>query len=575
MAKMIPSNVSHEEFHGSVGEEKIYNALSKLPDEYVVFHSVHWNKARPSGNIVWGESDFAVFHPSRGLIVIEVKSGGISCKDGRWFQTNTLTGECKQMKRPPMVQAERSKFTFADLLAYSKLETVKEYWVECAVWFPSVADRNKIGSMPCEYSIGNVLLQQDLENPAAAIARMFDFYRMHASFRASKAESDEVIRILAPSFDAIPNFSGKAFEQDYYFNRMTMEQSYLLDYLEEQRVAAIQGGAGTGKTMLAIEKARRLAETDQVLFLCFNHHLLQYLQKTYSVEIPNVTFANLPLLTCRHMKVSDAGGDEGISHYLNDYDKYSWPYKHIIIDEGQDFLEYHLELLYAIAEITDGCFYVFYDKNQLVQQRQTLDWVNRIECRLVLSCNCRNTRNIAVTSYKPLGIDKIKMRVDIPGQKPTMHLTQNIDDARQTIGNIIRNYTRQGIQKKQIVILTVKTEEASLLSGVSSVAGYTLAQSRDSNGIMFTSSRKFKGLESDVVIIVDVDDSCFLDDEKRRVFYVESSRAKHFLDIVSVMDDQHVNNMVVQLTGEEKKNARLALASFLKVKLVSGSVFSA
>ena len=234
-----------------------------------------------------------------------------------------------------------------------------------------------------------------------------------------------------------------------------------------------------------------------------------------------------------------------------------------------------MELLYAIAEITDGCFYVFYDKNQLVQQRQTLDWVNRIECRLVLSCNCRNTRNIAVTSYKPLGIDKVKMRVDIPGQKPTMHLTQNIDDSRQTIGNIIRNYTRQGIQKKQIVILTVKTEDASLLSGVSSVAGYTLAQSRDSNGIMFTSSRKFKGLESDVVIIVDVDDSCFLDDEKRRVFYVGSSRAKHFLDIVSVMDDQHVNNMVVQLTGEEKKNARLALASFLKVKLVSGSVFSA
>lgn len=54
MARMIPSNVTHEEFHGSIGEERIYNALSTLPDEYVVFHSVHWNKARPSGNIVWG-----------------------------------------------------------------------------------------------------------------------------------------------------------------------------------------------------------------------------------------------------------------------------------------------------------------------------------------------------------------------------------------------------------------------------------------------------------------------------------------------------------------------------------------
>ncbi|MBS5622564.1 MAG: ATP-binding domain-containing protein [Clostridium sp.] len=94
---------------------------------------------------------------------------------------------------------------------------------------------------------------------------------------------------------------------------------------------------------------------------------------------------------------------------------------------------------------------------------------------------------------------------------------------------------------------------------------------------MFTSSRKFKGLESDVAIIVDVDvdDSCFLDDEKCRVLYVGLSRTKHFLDIVSVMDDQHVNNMVVQLTGEEKKNARLALASFLKVKLVSGNRFGA
>lgn len=115
--------------------------------------------------------------------------------------------------------------------------------------------------------------------------------------------------------------------------------------------------------------------------------------------IPNITFANLSLLTCRHMHIPDAGGDEGISHYLNEYDQHSWPYKHIIIDEGQDFAECHLDLLYAIAEIADGCFYVFYDKNQLVQQRQTLDWVNRVECRLILSRNCRNTRSIAVTSY--------------------------------------------------------------------------------------------------------------------------------------------------------------------------------
>ena len=33
------------------------------------------------------------------------------------------------------------------------------------------------------------------------------------------------------------------------FDRLTQEQNALLTYLEEQRVAAIQGAAGTGKTL--------------------------------------------------------------------------------------------------------------------------------------------------------------------------------------------------------------------------------------------------------------------------------------------------------------------------------------
>ena len=43
------------------------------------------------------------------------------------------------------------------------------------------------------------------------------------------------------------------------FIRLTREQSILLDFLEEQDRAVIGGGAGTGKTILAVEHARRLA----------------------------------------------------------------------------------------------------------------------------------------------------------------------------------------------------------------------------------------------------------------------------------------------------------------------------
>lgn len=83
MARMIPSDCTRDDFNGSFGEERIYEKLKDLPDEYVIFHSVRWNRKERSGVVRWGESDFTVFDPKRGIIVIEVKAGEITCSDGR------------------------------------------------------------------------------------------------------------------------------------------------------------------------------------------------------------------------------------------------------------------------------------------------------------------------------------------------------------------------------------------------------------------------------------------------------------------------------------------------------------
>ena len=138
---------------------------------------------------------------------------------------------------------------------------------------------------------------------------------------------------------------------------------------------------------------------------CFNKFLLDSLKTNYSTSGYNIDFYNLPGLVCAKTGISEVGGNEIISNYLNSVDPANWGYFHIIIDEGQDFCEEHLEILSTIAELMHGCFYVFYDKNQLVQQRQSLEWVKSVECRLVLSTNCRNTKNIAITSNKSLGIE--------------------------------------------------------------------------------------------------------------------------------------------------------------------------
>ena len=75
---MIPKETDEEAFNESIGEERVYEALSCLPDDYYVFHSAHWSKRGINGRIRWGECDYLVYHPNFGMLVIEVKSGGIA-----------------------------------------------------------------------------------------------------------------------------------------------------------------------------------------------------------------------------------------------------------------------------------------------------------------------------------------------------------------------------------------------------------------------------------------------------------------------------------------------------------------
>lgn len=402
----------------------------------------------------------------------------------------------------------------------------------------------------------------------SALNKIFDFYNMRPKYHIEEYIQD-VINSISPEFNAVPTLSTIYEEQEETFVRMTREQSYLLDFLEEQNIAAIQGGAGTGKTILAVEKARRLSLNENVLFLCFNHFLLEHLRDTFGSEMPNVEFYNLNSLASKAMNKEATEAD--ILKFLNDYDNYlnGWKYKSIIIDEGQDFTEDQVELLSEIAKLNEGSFYIFYDKNQLVQQRNSLSWASEIECRLVLSLNCRNTRSIAETSAAPLNIKNIKMRQEIKGTKPNFYIVNSADDVRTQVAQLIRKYTDEGIKKNQIVILTMKTTETSVLANYTSVGSYLLSTSRKERGIFFTTAKKFKGLESDVIIIIDIDDDTFRNPETKRIFYVGTSRAKHYLELVAILNTNQERALAQRLSENGQINARIAIMGGLKVKIAA------
>ena len=569
MPRIIPNDLKLDRSDISYGEIQIYEALEKLPDEYIIFYSLHWNK-KSKYKVEWGESDFTVFHPKKGILVIEVKSGKIKCKDGKWEQTNTKTLEMKLMK-DPMVQAERSKHAFIDLL---EKNNSREYRVECAVWFTSAENYSVLGDLPPVYKEGNLLVKNDIANIEKAINRVFDYYGFRENPFYDKNDEKNVIRKLSPEFDIIPSISNIIEEGEYYFNRMTREQTLLIEYLDEQKRAAIQGGAGTGKTMLALEKARRLSENedtenDKVLFLCFNEFLHHYLKNRYRKELPNVYFFSIDKLVKKHYRIAGeySSKTEKID-FLNNYSDYGWDYRHIIIDEGQDFAHEEIEALHTIAELEDSCFYIFYDKNQVVNKDASIFNSDRIDCRLILTANCRNTKKIALSSNKILNIDKYRVKDNVEGITPKYFITGSRENIISILEREIKRYTEEKISYDRIVILTVKTEKKSVLANIDKIGSYKIRHNLEDKGILFTTSRKYKGLESDIVFVIDIDREIFENETGRRVLHVAASRAKHMLNYISCLTEEEKLDICEVLTGKRNRKSNSLIGEALEAEII-------
>ncbi len=60
---------------GDHAERRVLEALDTLDDRWRVFHGIQWRALEKQGGERSGETDLVLFHPSRGILVIEVKGG--------------------------------------------------------------------------------------------------------------------------------------------------------------------------------------------------------------------------------------------------------------------------------------------------------------------------------------------------------------------------------------------------------------------------------------------------------------------------------------------------------------------
>jgi len=560
MVTFIPQKP--ESFNNSFGEEKIFEALHLLPREYYIFHSFEW--INNSKGMIQGEADFLIYNLKRGIIVIEVKSGKIECKDRQWFQTNMYNNKKREIG-DPMSQASRSKFKIIDLIGKYKSECL----VCHAVWFPSISFKSC--NLPANYANEIILDLNSLSDPERDINTVFSYWEksMRRKTNLSDFNSKIIIELLAPEFMAVPSIQTIIDAREKHFVRLTKEQANILNYLEEQRTAAIHGGAGTGKTILAIEKVKKLASRgEKVLFLCYNSFLRNFLKKTQA--IPDVEFHNV------HSLAYDCLGKisfdikllpQKLVNWLKSCeDNELWPYHHVVIDEGQDLDD---NLIIQLYKNTKKSFYVFYDRNQLIQKNILPEWVEHLECRLVLHKNCRNTAEISRTASSVLSLEKPISDDIVRGEKPLIYFHQNKSEALINIKKIVNKYIKEGLHATDIVILTTKTEENSIMNGIKSINNYTTTNEYLTDGILFTTVRKFKGLEAKVIILIDITKSTFEDENKRRIFYVGSSRAKHNLHIfIQISGEKDIQSIVEVLAGSRRIPRNVSgMVNFLKCKL--------
>lgn len=568
MAIMYPDKP--KEFSINSKEDLMFEALSKLPDSYYVFHSFKIVNVLEN-NLFESETDFIIFNPNKGVICLEAKAGNVKYEEGKWKYGSNIV----MSHDGPFNQASTNKWKLTTYIRNNHLEYLLE---KCkflhAVWFPSVPlEKFKGIDLPSEADLNLLLTIESLNNIEEDIERIYKVQLPNKIETNLNNNEVKVIlnKILAPNFNLISLEEIKLNHKNQVFKKMLNEQVALLNYLEEQNSAIINGMAGTGKTVMALEKARRHSDKgEKVLFLCYNYYLKEHLKDTYKYE--NVDYYTIDGLAC---KLTNSAKPD--YNYLNEvllemYDKKSFPYQHIIIDEGQDFGKDSIEEVDVLESLKlnvleneniHGTFYLFYDKNQMIQSENIPSYIDDADCKLTLYKNCRNTINIARTSLRFLGNSKTPKMYDgaLVGELANMYFSttkvNNVYTLNKLIDSLIENkYTN-------IQILTCKTEDTSIFKDECVGGKYVY----NGNKIPFTTCRKYKGLEAEAIILVDIDKD-LIKEELEQILYVGSSRAKFKLELIANLSEEECKELLFVLEERHGKNVFKTLATLFNAKYI-------
>ena len=419
MTRMLPSTIHSTVRSGA--ERRVFKLIRDAPDTetWVCLHSLalaHHEYKRHA------EIDFLLLTPF-GCFVLEVKGGRVRREDGHWSFTDRYD-KVTRKRESPFQQASSAMFSLERSLrsGLPDLE-IPRILFGYGVMFPDI-------EYPGVGADEDPSLVYDLRDRREPFRRYIDRlarFTREAQPQPRRAPTRREIDVLAEhlrgDFDLVPEINVTLDDARNEAARLTAEQFAVLDAAAQEPRLIIDGPAGSGKTLLALESARRHArQGERVLLLCYNRLLASHLEsliqdEQYSGEVRVRTLHAHFSATIRESSLREefdertkhADGQELYRELIPEYgglaamESAAAPWDVIVIDEAQDVLtESHLDALDQMLRggIENGRWLVFLDSNNQASvygqcDRRLLDRLKQLGAVFVLTANCRNTAPIA------------------------------------------------------------------------------------------------------------------------------------------------------------------------------------
>lgn len=596
MARMIPAALDRSDTP-SPGERQLFDFLKFAPgtEDWVVFHSqrLAYVKKKPQG-----EADFVVCVPGYGILVLEVKaSKQIVRREGQW-----LYGIEQEVGQNPFKQASDAMFAIKDIVERRLPEVAKRVLFSSAVVFTHVSSLpetdewrpdeviDATSMLPSSFAAA---VKASLKGAAAHLASTTPMrFDIGDDFRPDRSalspeHLESIAKVLRPSFEAVLSPAEKGARHQQELLRLTAEQYRALDEMAHNDRVVFEGPAGTGKTLLAIEATRRALDAgDRVLLMCHNRGLANYLREaladragdqlfvgsihSYLMRLTGLEAPAQPGLHPGFFKTTlpEAALDVVTQGPEQGFDPDSQGFDTIVVDELQDLLtEDYLDLipqflrstvdspgkLFLFGDIENQAF--FDDRDSHGLRRLLRSSLGSVSFRS-LTVNCRNapeTVNLVESLFdvRP-AYSHVPPRAD---RHPPEYKKYTVHPERELV-KVLNGLESSGYLSAGVTILSMAAESDSVASkmpdGKWKPRLRRLGSPTDEKSVVFTSVYRFKGLESPIVILTDIDQDSL--ESKLEGLYVGITRST--LKTILLVEEQVAEALAQKVLDLHLRRAR-------------------